>query len=113
MTHHHHHHHHDKHSGAHAEVVNAPHKSKLTHQLVAAAASYEAMKMYEKHVAKQGHPDDHAKAKELIAAFSGAFVDRIVETKGLDFIDKRKAKHDATAHADNHLPAAYPQQYSY
>ena len=33
-----------------------------------------------------------AKAKELIAAVSGAFVDRVAETKGLDFIDRERAK---------------------
>jgi len=106
-----HHHHHDNHADAHSEVVNAPHKAALSHELIAAAASYEAMKAYEKHVQDQGHPDSHAKAKELIAAFSGAFIDRMVETKGLDFVDKQKVKHQAAAHADNHLPAAFPGQY--
>ncbi|EIW80449.1 hypothetical protein CONPUDRAFT_32252, partial [Coniophora puteana RWD-64-598 SS2] len=75
------------------QVVNAPHKAALSHELVASAASYEAMKAYEKHVAAQGHPDSHAKAKELIATFSGGFIDRMVETKGLDALDKQKAKH--------------------
>ncbi|KAJ7590970.1 hypothetical protein C8J56DRAFT_934343 [Mycena floridula] len=80
---------------AYDEVVNAPHKATLSHELLAAAASYEAMKSYEKHVEENGQPDSHAKAKELLAAFSGAFVDRMVETKGLDEVDVLKAKHQA------------------
>ncbi|CAL1700660.1 unnamed protein product [Somion occarium] len=78
---------------AYSEVQNAPHKAELSHELIAAAASYEAAKAYEKHVQSNGQPDNHAKAKELIAGFAGAFIDRIVETKGLDYVDKAKAKH--------------------
>jgi hypothetical protein len=41
------------------------------------------MKSYEDHVAKNGKPDSHAEAKELLAAFVGTFVDREVETRGV------------------------------
>jgi len=34
-------------------------------------------------------------AKELMAGFAGAFIDREVETKGLDFVDTEKAKYHA------------------
>ncbi|KAI9508866.1 hypothetical protein F5148DRAFT_963608, partial [Russula earlei] len=78
---------------AHDQVASAPHKAELSHELIAGAASFAAAKAYEDHAAKNGKPDSHAKAKELIAGFAGAFIDRIVETKGLDFIDKEKAKH--------------------
>ncbi|EIW76129.1 hypothetical protein CONPUDRAFT_110841 [Coniophora puteana RWD-64-598 SS2] len=81
-------------------VTNAPHKAELSHELLAAAASYEAAKAYEKHVAENGAPDSHAKAKELIAAFGGAFIDRMVETKGLDAIDNYRAKQQAQEHVD-------------
>ncbi|KAJ7123982.1 hypothetical protein C8R43DRAFT_1031494 [Mycena crocata] len=83
---------------AHEQVMNAEteeHKASLSHELIAAAASYEAAKAYENHCAENGQPDSHAKAKEIIAGLSGAFIDRIVETKGLDFIDKQKAKRHA------------------
>ncbi|TEB35713.1 hypothetical protein FA13DRAFT_1788324 [Coprinellus micaceus] len=76
---------------AYDQVVNAPHKAELSHELIAAAASYEA---------KNGPPDDHAKAKELLAGFSGFFVDRLVETKGLDYLDTAKAKHHAKQQAE-------------
>lgn len=47
------------------------------------------MKAYEDHVAKNGQPDNHAKAKELLAGFAGAFIDREVETKGVSSLDRR------------------------
>lgn len=68
------------------------------------------MKAYEEHCAKNGKPASHAKAKEIMyghtislptlthglsslrAAIGGAFIDRLVETKGLDALDAHKAK---------------------
>ncbi|KAF7799126.1 hypothetical protein EIP86_010356 [Pleurotus ostreatoroseus] len=81
---------------AYEQVTNAQsheHKAALSHELIAAAASYEAAKAYEQHCARNGQPPSHEKAKELLAGFAGAFIDREVETKGLDFIDRQKAKH--------------------
>ncbi|PCH41002.1 hypothetical protein WOLCODRAFT_137127 [Wolfiporia cocos MD-104 SS10] len=80
---------------AYDQVVNAPHKAELSHELIAAAASYEAAKAYEKHCQTNGQPQSHAEAKALLAGLTGAFVDRMVETKGLDFIDKERAKKQA------------------
>ena len=39
-----------------------------------------------------GDPGSHQEAKEIAAAFSGAFIDREVETRGMDYIDREKAK---------------------
>lgn len=50
-----------------------------------------------------GPIDDHAKAKEVIAGLVGAFVDREVETKGLDFIDREGAKRHAQERAERQL----------
>jgi hypothetical protein len=50
-----------------------------------------------------GQIDNHAKAKEVIAGLVGAFVDREVETKGLDFVDREKAKHHAQQRAERQL----------
>ncbi|KAF7344758.1 hypothetical protein MVEN_01636700 [Mycena venus] len=85
---------------AYEEVQNAPHKASLSHELIAAAASFEAAKAYEKHCEQNGKPQSHAMAKELMAGFAGAFIDRMVETKGLDEIDKEKAKHEAKKRHD-------------
>ena len=45
--------------------------------------SDQAMKAYEDHCAENGKPDSHAKAKEVLAGFAGAFIDREFETKGV------------------------------
>ncbi|KAG2359955.1 hypothetical protein BDR07DRAFT_1360570 [Suillus spraguei] len=91
--HHHHDHHHNDLADAYNQVNNAPHKAKLSHELIAAAASYEAMKAYNAHCEKNGKPASHDKAKEIMAGFAGAFIDHLVETKGLDLMDRQKAKH--------------------
>ncbi|KAE9409003.1 putative phosphoglycerate mutase family protein [Gymnopus androsaceus JB14] len=104
-------HHESDQAQAYNEVTNAPHKAALSHELIAAAASYEAAKAYEKHCATNGKPASHAQAKELLAAFSGAFVDHMVESKGLDFVDKEKAKHQAKKQAEDGLQSHAEWQY--
>ena len=42
----------------------------------------------------------HAFAKELLAGFAGAEVDRLAETKGEDWFDREKAKRQAREHAE-------------
>ncbi|EIN10650.1 hypothetical protein PUNSTDRAFT_26062, partial [Punctularia strigosozonata HHB-11173 SS5] len=79
-------------AAAYDQVTNAPHKAELSHELISGAAAYEAAKAYEKHCRENGKPASHAEAVEIFSGIAGAFVDRMVETKGLDFIDKEKAK---------------------
>ncbi|KAI0039234.1 hypothetical protein FA95DRAFT_1567276 [Auriscalpium vulgare] len=86
---------------AYSQYTTTPHKSELSHELIAGAASYEAAKAYENHVAKNGQPSSHAEAEELLAGFSGGFIDREAETHGLDWIDKEKAKRDASSQAQS------------
>ena len=50
---------------------------------------------------RTGQPPSHEKAKELMAGFAGAFIDREVETKGMDFIDREKAKRQAREQIDS------------
>ncbi|KAI5475672.1 hypothetical protein MNV49_001047 [Pseudohyphozyma bogoriensis] len=88
-----------------AEVYNTAaitdqHKAKWSHELIGGAAAFEAAKAYEKHRAESGQPVNHALAKELIAGFAGAEIDKLFETKGLDFIDREKAKHHAKKEAE-------------
>ncbi|MBW0504536.1 hypothetical protein O181_044251 [Austropuccinia psidii MF-1] len=71
------------------------HKAKISHELISAAAAYEAAKAWEDHKRRNGEPEDHAKAKEIAAALAGAFVDRSIETHGLDFLDRERAKRQA------------------
>jgi len=88
---------------AHDAVNSSPHKAALSHELIAAAASYAAAHAYEKHVEKNGKPANHAQAVELLAGLTGGFVDRLVETKGLDTVDKERVKHDAKKKAEAKL----------
>ncbi|KAF7622061.1 hypothetical protein AFLA_008609 [Aspergillus flavus NRRL3357] len=46
----------------------------------------------------ESKPASQAQAKEILRGLAGAFVDRIVETKGLDFSDAKKAKYLANSH---------------
>ncbi|KAN0134603.1 Protein of unknown function (DUF3759) domain containing protein [Lactarius tabidus] len=83
------------------------HKAKVTHEALGSAAAYEAAKAYEKHCAANGKPVSHAKAKEIAAGLAGAFIDREVETKGLDYIDKERAKKHAQGQFDQAVIGLY------
>ncbi|EHA28143.1 hypothetical protein CBS63078_6110 [Aspergillus niger] len=87
--------------------VTEEHKAKFSHQVIGGAAAYEAMKAYEEHQAKNGKPDNHAQAKEILAGLAGAFIDREIESKGLDFVDREKAKY----HARKQLEEASAQDF--
>lgn len=63
--------------------------------------------MFEDRQRKNGQPVSHQFAKEAIAAFAGAEVDRLAETKGADFIDRERAKRDA----ENRGRDLYDQHY--
>ncbi|KAI0106429.1 hypothetical protein GGR51DRAFT_559846 [Nemania sp. FL0031] len=84
-----------------------PHQSHLSHELIGGGAAFEAMKLFEDRQRKEGKTVNHAFAKELLAGIAGAEVDKLIETKGLDAIDREKAKHHAKKQAE-HL---YEQQY--
>ncbi len=58
-----------------------------------------AMQKYEEHCRDTGETVSHGKMKELLAAFAAAEVNNLVETKGLDFLDREKLKHLATQQA--------------
>ncbi|KAM5344657.1 hypothetical protein ACJ41O_013192 [Fusarium nematophilum] len=88
---------------AYDQVVNRPHEAQWSHELLGGAAAYEAAKAYENHVSRNGQPDNHAQAKEILAGVIGAFVDREVETKGLDYVDREKAKRHAQQAAEDRL----------
>ncbi|KAI1843989.1 hypothetical protein JX265_005829 [Neoarthrinium moseri] len=84
-----------------------PHESHLSHELVAGGAAFEAMKLFEDRQRNNGEPVKHQFAKEMLAGIAGAEVDKLFETKGLDTLDRERAKHEAKKQAE-HL---YEQQY--
>jgi deoxyribodipyrimidine photolyase-like uncharacterized protein len=63
---------------------------------------YLAMKAYEDHLRRTGHHVSHPLMKEILAGIAAAEVDKLFETKGLDFLDREKAKHRAIQQA-HHL----------
>jgi hypothetical protein len=60
---------------------------------------YLAMKAYEDHVRRTGQQVSHPLMKELLAGFAAAEVDKLFETKGLDYLDREKAKRHAIQQA--------------
>ncbi|KZO99298.1 hypothetical protein CALVIDRAFT_462046, partial [Calocera viscosa TUFC12733] len=76
------------------------HKAHFTYEIIAAAAGFAAMRLWEEHERQQGKQPKHSLAKEVLAALAAAEVERLVETKGLDWLDKEKAKREAAKKAD-------------
>jgi hypothetical protein len=58
---------------------------------------------------KLGKPVTHAFAKELLAGFAAAEVDKLAETKGEDWWDKERAKHEAKQNAEHMYDQHYIQ----
>ncbi|GMG07905.1 unnamed protein product [Aspergillus oryzae] len=92
------------------EVNNAPHEVEWSEGLIGAPAAYQAAEKYEEHVAANGKQARKPGPSEGNPPWAcGVFVDRIIETKGLDFNDTKKAKYLANSHrvdiiAEGHLP---------
>jgi len=61
--------------------------------------NYLAMKEYEDHVRRTGEQVSHPMMKEMLAGFAAGEVDKLFETKGLDFLDREKAKNRAIQQA--------------
>ncbi|PVH76726.1 hypothetical protein DL98DRAFT_517711 [Cadophora sp. DSE1049] len=91
------------------QYQNTPdeHKAKISHELIGGAAAYEAAKAYEQHCAQNGKPASHAEAKEILAGLAGAFIDREFETRGLNFVDRERAKHDAHKRLNEQVASEY------
>ncbi|KAJ5947645.1 hypothetical protein N7466_000660 [Penicillium verhagenii] len=84
------------------------HEAKFSHEAIAGAASFAGMKAWEDHQRAQGKTVKHAFAKEALMGLVGAEVDKLVETKGLDAIDRQKLHHESKKHAE----AMYDEQYN-
>lgn len=79
----------------------------MSHELLGSAAAFEGMRLWEQNQRKDGKPVEHGLAKEMLAAAAGFEVDKLVETKGLDYVDREKAK----SHAKKQAEELYDQQY--
>ncbi|RBR25684.1 uncharacterized protein FIESC28_01647 [Fusarium coffeatum] len=78
---------------AYNEVVGSAPNDSWSYKLIVSAAAYEAGNGYVNHCEENGEPESHAKANEILAAYVGACVDRVIEVNGLDCIGSEKAKY--------------------
>jgi Protein of unknown function (DUF3759) len=60
-----------------------------------------------------GKPVSHQFAKELLVGLAGAEVDRLAETKGADYIDRERAKHEAKKNAEHMYDQHYGNEDNY
>ncbi|KAI6089569.1 hypothetical protein F4821DRAFT_231330 [Hypoxylon rubiginosum] len=90
-----------------------PHESKISHELIGGGAAFEAMKLFEDRQRKEGKTVNHAFAKEMLVGIAGAEVDKLFETKGLDYMDREKAKHQAKKQAEEMYDHQYGDQEEY
>ena len=67
------------------------------------------MRLWEQEQRKQRNAVEHCVAKELLAAAVGSEIDKLVETKGIDYVAGKRAKRHAQQQAE-HL---YDEHYGY
>jgi hypothetical protein len=95
------HHHHHQHRDAYDAVYGgrrAHHE--VTHELIAAAVGFEAMRMYEHHREREGIPVHHEFAKELLAGFVAAEIDKHFDTGRYRHLSRREARRLAREQAE-------------
>jgi|SRR5580658_4458227 hypothetical protein len=80
----------------------------VTHELLAGAAGFEAMRMYEHHREREGIVEHHELGKELIAGFAAAEVDKHFDRGHYGHLDREQAREMARQQAHG----LYDQQYS-
>jgi uncharacterized protein DUF3759 len=95
--------------GAYGQVYNneMP-RHEVSHELLAGAAGFAAMRMYESHREAEGITEHHELGKELIAGFAAAEVDKHFEERRYDHLQRDEARLQAQQQAQY----LYDQQYS-
>lgn len=79
----------------------------VSHEMLAGAAGFEAVRMYEHHREREGIGEHHALGKELLAGFAAAEVDKHFADGRYGHLDREQARRQAREQAD-HL---WQQQY--
>ena len=87
--------------GAYDQVYGGgmPHHD-VTHELLAGAAGFEAVRMYEHHREREGIVEHHALGKELLAGFAVAEVDKHFDSGRFGHLDRDQARLQAQQQAD-------------
>jgi hypothetical protein len=75
-------------------------RHEVTHELLAGAAGFEAMRMYEHHREREGITEHHELGKELLAGFATAEVEKHFENGYYDHLDREQASMAAQDQAD-------------
>ncbi len=79
----------------------------VTHELLAGAAGFEAMRLFERHREREGIPEHHQLAKELLTGFVAAEIEKHFENERYGHLDRREAQRLAREQAEG----LYQQQY--
>jgi hypothetical protein len=88
----------------------APHGD-VTHELLAGAAGFEAMRMYEHHREREGIVEHHSLGKEMIAGFAAAEVDKHFDEGRYGHLDRGQARNMAQQQAAGLYDQQYGQYY--
>ena len=72
----------------------------VSHELLAGAAGFEAMRLYEHHREREGIPVHHRVAKELLTAFVAAEIDRHFDTGRYHHLSRHEARRMARDQAE-------------
>ncbi|KAI8137771.1 ricin B lectin domain-containing protein [Fennellomyces sp. T-0311] len=88
----------------HREVYTAPteRKAHLSHQLIAGAAAYEAVKYYGRHKESQGEDFNHGFIKKSVAALAAAQIVKFAEEHDWSSKDREEATRQAEVAADHY-----------
>ncbi|KAK3679634.1 hypothetical protein LTR78_000009 [Recurvomyces mirabilis] len=89
------------------------HEGKFSHELLAGGASFAAMKVFEDQQRREGKTVNHQFAKEMLAGIAGGEVDKLCETKGADYIDRERAKREASKRTEDMYDQHYGQNDQY
>jgi hypothetical protein len=83
----------------------------VTHELLAGAAAFEAMRMFEHHREREGIPEHHELAKELLAGFVGAEIEKHFAQGRYGHLNRHEAKQLAEQQAQSLLQQQYGGRY--
>ncbi|ATY63593.1 antibiotic response protein [Cordyceps militaris] len=117
------------------QLQSGNHEAKFSHELLAGGASFAAFKAFENnqrsegtnlliflfpfsllptvkltHSSASGKTVSHAVAKGILATLVGVEVDRLAETKGANWIDKKRATRDAQKRTEDLYDSHYGKQ---
>ncbi|KAK5113433.1 hypothetical protein LTR85_010861 [Meristemomyces frigidus] len=88
-------------------------EGKFSHELLAGGASFAAMKVFEDRQRSEGKTVNHQFAKEMLAGIAGGEVDKLCETKGADYVDRERAKHESKQRTEQLYDQHYGQYDQY